>query len=155
ADLPTGTVTFLFTDIEGSSQLWERSRQSMQEALARHDELLRLAIETHRGHVFKAVGDGFCAAFAATPDALTAAVDAQRALLAEPWPTTDPLRARIAIHTGVAELRDGDYFGPPLNRVARLVKLGHGGQTLLSLAAQVLVQGGLPGEFALRDLGRQ
>src|SRR5947209_4799902 len=134
AELPTGTVTFLFTDIEGSTRLWEQHPEAMQLALARHDALLRAAIQTHGGHVFKAMGDQFCAAFATAPDAVAAAIEAQGALNAEPWGETGPLRVRMALHTGATELRDSDYFGPPLNRVARLLDAGHGGQILLSQA---------------------
>src|SRR5579864_8099205 len=110
AELPTGTVTFLFTDIEGSTRLWEQHPEAMQGALARHDALLRQAIEAHGGHVFKTVGDQFCAAFATPPDALAAALTAQQALGAEPWGEGGPLRVRMALHTGAAEQRDGDYF---------------------------------------------
>src|SRR5690349_5670915 len=125
-NLPTGTVTFLFTDIEGSTHLWEEHLASMRLALARHDALLRVAIERHAGVVFKTVGDAFCAAFAMAPNAIEAALDAQRSLAAG---TTDlPLRVRMALHTGTVEQREGDYFGPPLNRVARLLSAGHGGQ---------------------------
>jgi class 3 adenylate cyclase len=115
---PTGTLTFLFTDIEGSTRLWENDAQAMQAALARHDELLRWAIEEHGGYVFKTVGDAFCCAFLTTPDALEAALEAQRTLSSEEWEGTEPLRVRMALHTGAAEERDGDYFGPTLNRVA-------------------------------------
>ena len=140
-DLPTGTVTFLFTDIEGSTIRWEQHREAMQAALARHDAILRQAIEGHGGVVFKTVGDAFYAAFATAPDALHAALVAQRALQTEPWPEAlGPIRVRMALHTGAAEERDGDYFGPPLNRVARLLAAGHGGQVLLSAVAQGLVQ---------------
>src|ERR687885_1755925 len=105
-ELPTGTVTFLFTDIEGSTTRWEHQRTAMQQALARHDALLRQAIERHGGAVVKTVGDAFCAAFATPPDALAAALAAQRALAAEPWDTgLEALRVRIALHTGIAEER--------------------------------------------------
>jgi class 3 adenylate cyclase len=130
---PTGTVTFLFTDIEGSSRMWERSPQAMQVALAHHDELLRRSIEERGGYVFKTVGDAFCCAFPTAPDALEAALDSQRSLLKERWAESTPLRVRMALHMGAAEERDGDYFGPPLNRVARLLSAAHGGQVLLSL----------------------
>ena len=153
ASPPTGTVTFLFTDIEGSTKLWEHNPQAMQTALARHDELLRLAIEERGGYVFKTVGDAFCAAFPTAPDALEAALSAQRTLFADEWPQTGPLRVRVALHTGAAEERDGDYFGPPVNRVARLLSAAHGGQVLLSLPAQELVRDQLPAGTSLRDLG--
>ncbi|HSH81589.1 MAG TPA: adenylate/guanylate cyclase domain-containing protein [Herpetosiphonaceae bacterium] len=153
-DQPTGTVTFLFTDIEGSTTRWEHQRQAMQQALARHDAILRAVIAAHGGHVFKTVGDAFYAVFAAAPDALHAALAAQRAFEAEAWPAeTGPLRVRMALHTGATEQRDGDYFGPPLNRVARLLAAGHGGQVLISAATQELVRDQLPLAAALRSLG--
>jgi predicted ATPase/class 3 adenylate cyclase len=150
---PTGTVTFLFTDIEGSTKLWERYPDAMKAALARHDEILRAAIETHGGYVFKTVGDAFCAAFSTAPDALEATLSAQRALSAEAWGETGPLKVRSALHTGAAEERGGDYFGPPLNRIARLLSAGHGGQILLSLATQELARDHLPEGVGLRDMG--
>jgi predicted ATPase/class 3 adenylate cyclase len=153
AELPTGTVTFLFTDIEGSTRLWERHPTPMRASLARHDTLLRSAIEAHGGYVLKTVGDAFCAAFAAPPDALTAALAAQCALFTEGWEEFGPLRVRMALHTGVVEERGRDYFGPPLNRVARLLALGHGGQTLLSRATYELVRDALPEGVRLQDLG--
>src|SRR5688500_20243921 len=100
----------------------------MQTALARHDEILRNAIEERGGHVFKTVGDAFCAAFATAPDALAAALAGQRQLDREEWGEIGALRVRMALHTGAAEERGGDYFGPALNRVARLLKAAHGGQ---------------------------
>jgi predicted ATPase/class 3 adenylate cyclase len=155
ADLPTGTVTFLFTDIEGSTRLWERDAQAMQAALARHDEILRDAMESRGGYVFKTVGDAFCAAFRAAPDALEAALAAQRALFSEPWGKIGSLRVRMALHTGAADERSGDYFGPPVNRVARLLSSGHGGQVLLSSATQELVRDDSPEGTQLRDLGER
>jgi predicted ATPase/class 3 adenylate cyclase/Tfp pilus assembly protein PilF len=151
---PTGTVTFLFTDIEGSTRLWERNPEAMQSALSRHDDILKEAIEERGGHVFKTVGDAFCAVFAAAEDALEAALLAQRALLEEECPEEiGTLKLRMALHTGAAEERGGDYFGPPVNRVARLLSAGHGGQILLSLAAQELVRDVLPEGASLKDLG--
>jgi predicted ATPase len=125
----------------------------MQAALARHDELLRRALEEHGGYVFKTVGDAFCCAFPTSPDALEAALDAQRLLLKERWGESGPLRVRMALHTGAAEERDGDYFGPPVNRVARLLSAAHGSQVLLSLPTQELVRDQLPAGTSLRDLG--
>jgi predicted ATPase/class 3 adenylate cyclase len=152
--LPTGTVTFLFTDIEGSTTRWEHHSAAMHAALARHDGLLRDAIEVHDGVVFKTVGDAFCAVFTAAPAALEAALTAQRALAAEPWPEElGAVRVRMALHTGTAEQRGADYFGPPLNRVARLRSAGHGGQVLLSAATYELVRDALPAGAGLRDLG--
>ena len=160
--LPTGTVTFLFTDIEGSTKHWEAYPEAMRLALARHDALLRQAIEDNNGVVFKTIGDAFCAAFATAPDALAAALDAQRTLHAEPWPDHLTLYVRMALHTGSAELRDNDYFGQPLNCVARLLTAGYGGQILLSDVAHDLTRDTIPsltgmrnlGEHRLRDLGR-
>jgi predicted ATPase len=125
----------------------------MRVELARHDEILRSAMEKHGGYVFKTVGDAFCAAFPTGPDALECALDTQRRLISSEWEQTGPLKVRIALHTGAAEERDGDYFGPPLNRVARLLSAAHGGQVLLSLATQELVRDQLPGGTNLRDLG--
>ncbi len=155
ADLPTGTVTFLFTDIAGSTRLWERHPDAMRGALARHDALVRSAIEAHGGHVFKTVGDAFCAAFQTAPAAVAAALAAQRALAAEAWPAEAPIAVRVGIHTGAAEARDGDYVGTALNRVARLMGAGHGGQVLVSAAAWELVRDDLPAGVGLRDLGEQ
>jgi predicted ATPase/class 3 adenylate cyclase len=155
AEPHTGKITFLFTDVEGSTSLWEWKPKAMSEALSRHDKILRTVIEAHNGHVFKTVGDAFHATFSAAPDALEAALEAQRALLHESWGLTGPLRVRMALHTGAAEERDGDYFGPSLNRVARLLSAGHGGQILLSLATRELVQDQLPHESGLRDLGER
>ncbi|MGI9179834.1 MAG: ATP-binding protein [Longimicrobiaceae bacterium] len=151
AEAPSGTVTFLFTDIEGSTRLWERSQERMQSVLARHDALLREGIERQGGYVFKTIGDAFCAAFPAAPEALTAALHLQRALSGEE--ALASLRVRMALHTGAAEQRDGDYFGPPLNRVSRLLSAGHGGQVLLSEVTQGLVRDALPVGANLRSLG--
>lgn len=153
ADPPSGTVTFLFTDIEGSTALWERYPSAMRDALARHDDLLCDAIAAHDGHVFKRMGDAFCAAFGVATDALAAALTAQRVLLSEAWGELGSLRVRIALQTGVAELRGGDYFGPTLNRAARLMAAGHGGQILLEQATAELVSDRLPPDTVLRDLG--
>jgi predicted ATPase/class 3 adenylate cyclase len=157
-DLPTGTVTFLFTDIEGSTKRWEQEPQAMQVALARHDAILRATIEAQEGHVFKTVGDAFCAGFADAHKGLTAALAAQRAVSGEDWDSlfhasNSALRVRMALHTGVVEQREGDYFGQPLNRVARLLSAGHGGQTLLSLGAYEMVRDNLPAGVQLLDLG--
>jgi predicted ATPase/class 3 adenylate cyclase len=151
--LPTGTLTFLFTDIEGSTQLWEQHPAAMRDALARHDMILRTAIAAREGVVVKSTGDGVLAAFPVATDALAMALDSQRALQAEPWGVTGPLAVRVALHAGSAEARAGDYFGPTLNRVARLLAVGHGSQILLSLAAEELVRDHLPPDVALRDLG--
>jgi predicted ATPase/class 3 adenylate cyclase len=155
--IPEDTVTFLFTDVEGSTRLWEEHPDAMRAALLRHDTLLHHAIEVHGGHVFKTFGDQFCAAFTTAPDALEAALAAQRTLQAELWDTVAPsrIRVRMALHTGAAEVRESDYFGPPLNRVARLLAATHGGQVLLSLAAAELVRDHLPEGVSLRDMGER
>ena len=154
ARLPSGTVTFLFTDIEGSTARWEHQPEAMRAALARHDALLRAAIVGHGGHVVKTMGDAFHAVSVRAPEAVAAALDAQRRLQAEPWGEIGPLRVRMAVYTGAAEERDGDYYGPPLNRAARLMSAGHGGQMLLSEVAAGLVRGTLPHGVDLLDLGR-
>jgi predicted ATPase/DNA-binding SARP family transcriptional activator len=151
--LAAGTLTFLFTDIEGSSQLWERYPVGMREALQHHDCLLRQAIECHGGLIFKTVGDAFYAVFATAPVALAATLVAQQALQTEEWGETGSLRVRMALHTGIAEQREGDYFGPTLNRVARLLDAGHGAQVLLSLPTEELVRDALPEGASLRPLG--
>jgi predicted ATPase/class 3 adenylate cyclase len=143
----------LFTDIEDSTKLWERSPQAMQAALVRHDEILRRAIEDRGGYVFKTVGDAFCCAFPTAPDALEAALESQRLLLKERWAESTPLRVRMALHMGTAEERDEDYFGPPVNRVARLLSAAHGGQVLLSLPTHEMVRDQLPAGMSLAELG--
>jgi predicted ATPase/class 3 adenylate cyclase len=151
--LPTGTVTFLFTDIEGSAVLWDQQPQAMRAALDRHDAILLAVIATHSGVVFKSTGDGLLAAFARAADALAAAVAAQRAFQTGYEGGTGPLHVRMALHTGMAEARAGDYFGPPLNRTARLLAASHGGQILLSRVTIELVHDHLPGVLELADLG--
>jgi predicted ATPase/class 3 adenylate cyclase len=152
--LPTGTVTFLFTDVEGSTELWERHHDAMRDAQADHDAMLRDAVEAHRGAVFKTVGDAVCAAFLRPEDALAGALEAQRRLADHSWPAPiDRLRVRMAIHTGSAVETDGDYFGPTVNRVARLMSLGHGEQILVSSTSAVLLRDVLPPQTSLRDLG--
>jgi predicted ATPase/class 3 adenylate cyclase len=154
-DLPTGTVTFLFTDIEGSTRLWEHEPQAMAAALARHDTLVREAIDRHAGYVFMTAGDAFCAAFQTADSALAAASDAQLALAKEPWTEPVRIKVRMALHTGVAEIRENGYFGPPLNRVARLLAAGHGGQILLSVSTEKQVRDSLAVGFGLRDMGER
>ena len=151
--LPTGTVTFLFTDIEGSAQRWEQHRDAMSAAAARHEHLLTAAMRQHGGYVFKSVGDAFCVAFARANDAIAAALDAQRELSTADFSDVNGLRIRMALHSGVADERENDYFGPTVNRVARLMSIGHGGQVLISSAVQRLVGANLPGGASLIDLG--
>ena len=126
-DLPRGTVTFLFTDIEGSSALWERDRAAMHPAVERHVAVLDDTIQSHDGVHYKTVGDAVQATFPTAPAALAAALGAQRALLTEHWGTLGPIRVRMALHTGEAEPdAHGDYLAAPLNRLARLLTAGHG-----------------------------
>jgi predicted ATPase/class 3 adenylate cyclase len=153
-ELPNGTVTFLFTDIEGSTALWERDRKAMAQAVDRHLALLRIAIGAHEGILFKIVGDAVQAAFPVARQALTGAVEAQRAFQTEPWSDPPgPLQVRMALHTGEAHPHDGDYLASPLNRLARLLAAAHGSQILLTQAVQQLVRDDLPPEVALKDLG--
>ncbi len=158
---PSGTVTFLFTDIEGSTRMWEEHGAAMPVALEKHDQILRKAIEVADGYVFTTAGDAFSAAFTDPSAALTAAVSAQQALDSAEWGDLGSLRVRMALHTGVAHEREGDYFGPALNRAARILAVGHGGQILLSLGTEEMLDGSLNGitlkdlgEHTLKDLGR-
>jgi predicted ATPase/class 3 adenylate cyclase len=153
-DLPSGTVTFLFTDIEGSTRLWERDRTAMAAAVERHIALLDTAIQAHGGIHFKTVGDAVQVAFRTATQALAAAAEGQRALLREEWGEIGPLRVRMALHVGeaVPDAR-GDYLAPVLNRLSRLLSSGSGAQILLSQAVQQLVRGALPDNVALQDLG--
>src|SRR6516225_9848200 len=132
AAAPSGVVTFLFTDVEGSTRRWENDADAMRAAMAAHDKLLREAIEGHGGFMFKHTGDGVCAAFGSPKAAVDAAVAAQRAL---------ELPVRMGIATGEAELRDGDYSGAVLNRAARVMAAGHGGQILVADSTAVLLSG--------------
>jgi predicted ATPase/class 3 adenylate cyclase len=150
---PTGTITFLFSDIEGSSRKWEEQPEAMRVALAAHDSLLRAAFEAQGGYVFKTAGDAFCVAFDTAQDAFVGALEAQRALHAAQWDGIGELKVRMALHTGAAEHRDGDYFGQALNRVSRILSSAHGGQVLLSLPTQELVRDLLPTGVQLRHLG--
>ena len=150
---PSGTVTFLFTDVEGSTRLWETAPSAMGTAIERHDELVRWAVEEHGGYVFSTGGDGFAVAFNRAGDALAAAVDAQLALAREPWPADAVIRVRIGLHTGEVIERHGDYFGSAVNRAARLMALAHGGQAVASAATSDVVADTLPPEVKLVDLG--
>ncbi|HEY5095166.1 MAG TPA: adenylate/guanylate cyclase domain-containing protein [Candidatus Eremiobacteraceae bacterium] len=150
---PSGIVAFLFTDIEGSTQRWDRHHDAMDAAVKRHDAILRGAIESHGGYVFKTVGDAFCASFARASDAIVAAVEIQRGLATEDFGDVEGVRVRAGLHVGEASERDGDYFGTAVNRVARLMSIGHGGQVLLSGRARDLIDAALPSETSLLDLG--
>ncbi len=152
--LAPGTVTLLFTDIEGSTALWERDGARMSQALAAHDALARRAVESCHGRVVKMTGDGMHAAFDNAWNALAATVDLQQAL-ADPAATHGvPLRVRCGLHAGVVERRDNDYFGSAVNRAARIMSAAHGGQVLLSQAVADRVREMLPAAVSLRDLGR-
>ncbi|MFN8423255.1 MAG: tetratricopeptide repeat protein [Anaerolineae bacterium] len=146
-------MAFLFSDIQGSTVRWERDADAMRADLARHDAALERAIADHGGVWFKRVGDAVQAAFHAARDALAAAVDAQRGLAAADWGPGGPLSVRMAVHVGDAAPRAGDYVAPCLNRLARLMAAGHGGQVLVSQAVALLVRDALPPGVALRSLG--
>lgn len=157
----TGTWTFVFTDIEGSTRLWDEQPEAMRKALAIHDQLLREKLSVH-GEVFKTMGDSFCVAFRSPSEAVSTATELQKTLQSQQFGDIGKLRVRMAVHTGEAESRDNDFFGPSLNRVARLLSSGHGGQILLTQASFELVRDALPkgiesrflGEHRLRDLER-
>jgi predicted ATPase/class 3 adenylate cyclase len=150
---PHGTVTFLFTDVEGSARLWDETPEAMRSALIAHDRILRSVIGEHGGYVFSTGGDAFSAAFWTPGEAVAAAVEAQRRLSAEQWPESAGLRVRMGIHTGTADEREGDYFGPAVNRAARVMAAGHGGQVLVSLATEELARDRLADGVGLLDLG--
>ncbi|MDX2378933.1 MAG: adenylate/guanylate cyclase domain-containing protein [Acidimicrobiia bacterium] len=152
-DRPTGTVTFLFSDVEGSTQLWADHADDMERALERHDEILKGAIGEHGGLVFATTGDSFAASFARGADAVQASVDAQQRLRGESWPDAVPISVRIGLHTGEAQERGGDYFGTAVNRAARLMSVAHGGQILVSgVTKDLLVDAPVSG-IDLVDLG--
>jgi predicted ATPase/class 3 adenylate cyclase len=148
-----GPPTFVFTDIEGSTLRWELHPSAMRGALERHDAIVSERLASHGGHVFNTIGDAFCAAFRNPLDAARAAIAVQRALGAEDFSDVEGLRIRIALHTGYAEERGGDYFGASVNRVARLLAAGHGNQIVLSGVTRDLLRGAADVEFELLDLG--
>lgn len=149
-----GLLTFAFTDIVGSTRLWERAPTAMHAALGRHNDILTAQVCAHHGTVFKTVGDACCCVFDRAPDAVRAAIDIQRALALERWSEDlGRLEVRIGIHTGAALLHDGDYFGPPLNRVARITAAAHGGQILISEAVATQIGEAFDAEFRFEDLG--
>src|SRR5688572_23178198 len=149
--LPSGTVTFLFTDIEGSTQLWEQYSEAMQPALAEHDAILRKAVASNHGHIIKTIGDGIHAVFEKAIDAITAVLEVQNRFQ-EPVSEIQ-FKVRMGLHTGEAELRDADYYGQVLNRTARIMSLAHGGQILLSGITAEVVRDHLPEDLFLLDLG--
>ncbi len=152
-DVPSGTVSLLFSDIEGSALRWERHRDAMRAAVEQHDAILRSVIQRHGGYIFKTMGDAFCAAFSTAENAVAASVDAQRELRRADWSSVGDLRVRMAVHTGPVEARDGDYFGPAVNRVSRLLSIAYGGQIVVSGIAKELSEGALETAVSLRDLG--
>ena len=153
AELPAGTVTFLFTDIEGSTRRWEERPRAMAAALQRHDEVMRTIVAQHRGAVFRTVGDAFCCAFDSVPAAVAAAVDVQLGLASEDWGDAEPIRVRMALHTGLAEVREDDYVGQAVTRIGQILPVAHGGQVVLSLGTAELARDALPAGVGLRDLG--
>ncbi len=154
SELPGGTVTFLFTDIEGSTRLWDAFPDEMRQALSMHNRVMADAVEANRGHLVKNTGDGMFAAFSSAPAAVAAAVAAQRMLGTAEWPVVvGSLGVRMALHTATIEPSGGDYHGPDVNRVARIEAAGHGGQILLSSTTHALVAHGLPSDTESVDLG--
>jgi class 3 adenylate cyclase len=143
-------VTFLFTDLEGPTRLWEEHPEAMKDALARHEEVLRDAVESHGGYVVKLTGDGVHAAFGTAYAAVAAAVAGQVEMAAEEWTKTGSLRVRMGLHAGSAELREGDYYGTATNRAARLMSIANGGQVIVSNATEELVRDVLSEGVALR-----
>src|SRR4051812_23311334 len=152
-ELPSGTVTFLFSDVEGSTRLLTRWPGRYGEVLGEHQRLLRAAFDEHGGREVHTEGDAFFVAFARAGDAIAAAMSAQRLLASQPWPEGVDVRVRIGVHTGEAEVRDEDYVGLDVHRAARICAAGHGGQVLISSSTRELVVDELPRDVALRDLG--
>src|ERR1700751_1783571 len=153
--LTDSLVTLLFTDIEGGVRLWEPTRVPGGAPSARHDHIVREQIEASGGHVFKTVGEAHRAVFADPVAALSSAVAIQRAVGAEPWASSLPIGVCMALHSGACAERDGDYVGPVVNRAARLLDIGHGGQVLVTAATFALLADRLPGGIGLPDLGEQ
>ncbi|MGH3033089.1 MAG: adenylate/guanylate cyclase domain-containing protein, partial [Gaiellaceae bacterium] len=147
------TLTFVLTDLESSTRLWETFTDAMKTAVERHDAILRDAVEHAHGRVVKITGDGLMAVFSSAPDGVKACLEAQQALQDEAWGETGPLRVRMGLHVGEAQARAGDFYGPPVNRTARIMAAAHGGQVLLSARAAELAEERLPAEAGLRDLG--
>ncbi len=150
---PLGTVTFMFTDVEGSTRLWESHPSNMGAALARHDEILRTTVAEQLGHVFTTAGDSFAVAFARAEDAVKAAAEVQRRLADEEWPAQTPVRVRMGLHTGEAQERDGDYFGSAVNRAARVMSLASGEQILVTGATHAIAADADLGDLGFLDLG--
>ncbi|HET9906692.1 MAG TPA: adenylate/guanylate cyclase domain-containing protein, partial [Anaerolineales bacterium] len=155
SNYPSGTVTFLFTDIQGSTRLWQEKPQAMSVSHDRHDTILRVAIESNHGYIFRIAGDSFSAAFHNSIDGLRATVAAQRGLQAETWGETGAIKVRMGLHTGTAEiLADGKYEGyATIASTQRVMSAAHGGQTLLTQTTYDLLQNELPDDVSLHDLG--
>jgi len=154
-NLPSGTVTFLFTDIEGSTKLWEQYPEEMKTSLAKHDSILKAAIESNHGYIIKTTGDGVHAVFTTAFDAIKSSLDAQREFQTSEFLKNSEIsiHVRMGLHTGEAELRDGDYYGQTLNRAARIMSAGHGGQILISDVTGQVAREHLPADVALLELG--
>ena len=154
--LPSGTVTFLFTDIENSTSLWEKYPETMKSALAKHDSILKEVVESNNGQIIKTTGDGIHAVFSTAMDAVNASLEVQRTFqTSEVWETPEvSLRIRMGLHTGEAELRDDDYYGQALNRAARIMSIGHGGQILISETTLQIAREHLSSDVSALDLGQ-
>jgi predicted ATPase/class 3 adenylate cyclase len=155
APLPTGTLTFLLTDMEGSTRLWQQYHEAMRLALVRHDALIEGVVAARDGHLVRPRGEGDSrfAVFARASDAVSAACAIQLALLEEPWDLPEPVRVRIGVHTGEADLQSGDYYGPAVNHCARLRAAAHGGQVVVSAVTADLMREAPRADWHLRDLG--
>ena len=155
SDLPIGTITYMFTDVEGSTRLWQQHPDEMRAVMARHDSLMTMAVEAHDGTVVRPRGEGdsIFAVFLRATDAVGAACTAQQVLLEETWPEDIAINVRMALHTGESELREHDYYGSTVNRCAHLRSIAHGGQVILSQTTAQLVQDTLPEGVSLRDMG--
>jgi len=155
AELPVGTITYMFTDVEGSTRLWQQHHHEMRNVMARHDSIITSAVEAHRGTVVRPRGEGdsIFAVFLRATDAVGATCAAQQLLLREPWAEGIGIKVRMALHTGESELREHDYYGAVVNRCARLRSIAYGGQVVLSQATAELVQDTLPEGVQLRDIG--
>lgn len=149
-EVPSGEVAFLMTDIEGSTRLWDRDPDAMRRALERHDNIIGETVEEYGGYVFCRAGDSFAAAFESAEAAFRAATDSQRRISSEVWPADIELKVRMAIHVGEADERDGNYFGPNLNRCSRLLGLCAGGRIAVSEAVRDQI---CPDQASLTDLG--
>ena len=153
--LPTGVITYLFTDVEGSTQLWQQYSDRMSEVLTRHDALITAVVEDHGGMVVRSRGEGdsLFAVFVRARDDVAASCAIQLEILKEPWPAALSIKVRMALHTGESELREHDYYGPVVHRCARLRGIAHGGQVVLSQVTAELVQDALGEGVTFQDMG--